>query len=89
MPNSFLHPLDERARQTGSLLCVGLDPHPADLPAPTAAGGRASFCLRLIEATADLAAGLQAQRRLFRSLRRRRAGSAGRGDRRRSRRASR
>jgi uridine monophosphate synthetase len=50
----FFTQLAARARQTGSLLCVGLDPHTADLPAATAAAAR-DFCLRLIEATADLA----------------------------------
>ena len=29
MPTSFFERLDERARKTGSLLCVGLDPHAA------------------------------------------------------------
>ena len=48
---SFFTRLEARARQTGSLLCVGLDPHPADLPEPTAQAAKA-FCLRLIEATA-------------------------------------
>lgn len=47
--------LDDAARRTGSLLCVGLDPHPADLPEPTA-DAAAAFCLRLIEETAGLAA---------------------------------
>jgi uridine monophosphate synthetase len=51
---SFFSRLDERARTTNSLLCVGLDPHPADLPASTAAAAR-DFCLRLIDATAELA----------------------------------
>jgi uridine monophosphate synthetase len=50
----FFTTLEERARQIDSLLCVGLDPHPAELAAPTAAAAR-QFCLRLIEATADLA----------------------------------
>ena len=31
MAQSFFENLEARARQTGSLLCVGLDPHPADL----------------------------------------------------------
>lgn len=52
--NSFFSRLELRARQTGSLLCVGLDPHPADLTQPTAEAARA-FCLRLMEATADVA----------------------------------
>ncbi len=51
---SFFEKLESRARQIDSLLCVGLDPHPKDLPENTAAAARA-FCLRLIEATADLA----------------------------------
>jgi uridine monophosphate synthetase len=52
---SFFSHLDEVSRRTGSLLCIGLDPHPADLPAPTAAAAR-EFCLRLIQATEGLAA---------------------------------
>ncbi len=52
--SSFFSMLEDRARTTGSLLCVGLDPHPADLSAPTAQAAR-DFCLRLIEKTADLA----------------------------------
>ncbi len=54
MENSFFTRLDERARRIGSLLCVGLDPHPQDLLAPTAQAAR-DFSLRLIEATADVA----------------------------------
>lgn len=51
---TFAATLDAFARQRDSLLCVGLDPHAADLASPTAAAARA-FCLRLIEQTADLA----------------------------------
>ncbi len=51
---SFFEALEARARQIDSLLCVGLDPHPDELPDPGAAGAR-DFCLRLIEATAGLA----------------------------------
>ena len=51
---SFFSRLETRARAINSLLCVGLDPHPADLAAPTAAAAR-DFCLRLIAATADVA----------------------------------
>ncbi|NMB90979.1 MAG: orotidine-5'-phosphate decarboxylase [Chloroflexi bacterium] len=51
---SFFDRLEERARQIDSLLCVGLDPHPADLTAYTPAAMR-SFCQRMIEATHDLA----------------------------------
>ncbi len=52
--SAFFSKLEARAKMTGSLLCVGLDPHPADLSAPTAQAAR-DFCLRLIEKTADLA----------------------------------
>jgi uridine monophosphate synthetase len=50
---SFANILDDVARRTGSLLCVGLDPHPADLPAATADAAR-DFCLRLIAETEGL-----------------------------------
>ena len=49
------HISERRTRaRIDSLLCVGLDPHPSLLPAPTAAAAK-DFCLRLIQATADLA----------------------------------
>lgn len=51
---TFFSMLDQRARQTKSLLCIGLDPHAADLPEFTPAAAR-DFCLRLIETTADVA----------------------------------
>jgi uridine monophosphate synthetase len=50
----FFGSLQDRAREVDSLLCVGLDPHTADLDAPTASAAR-DFCLRLVEATSDLA----------------------------------
>jgi uridine monophosphate synthetase len=51
---TFFEKLDQRARKINSLLCVGLDPHPEDLPEQT---GKAAeeFCLRLIEATSEFA----------------------------------
>ena len=54
MARSFFSALEERARKINSLLCVGLDPHPADLSQPSAQAAY-SYCLQLIEATADLA----------------------------------
>ncbi len=51
---AFFSRLEERAQKIDSLLCVGLDPHVADLTENTAAAAR-DFCLRLIHATADLA----------------------------------
>jgi uridine monophosphate synthetase len=54
MDRSFFSTLEERAHAIDSLLCVGLDPHPADLSQPSAQAA-AAYCLRLIEATADLA----------------------------------
>ncbi len=50
----FMSRLANRARELDTLLCVGLDPHPADLPEPTARAAR-DFCLRLVDATHDLA----------------------------------
>jgi uridine monophosphate synthetase len=54
MANSFFSTLEERARNIDSLLCVGLDPHPADLP-QSSAQAASTYCQRLIDATADLA----------------------------------
>jgi uridine monophosphate synthetase len=51
----FFSRLEERVRQSDSLLCVGLDPHIAELTEPTVDAAR-DFCLRLVDATADLAA---------------------------------
>jgi uridine monophosphate synthetase len=52
---TFFSFLEKRVDDCSSLLCVGLDPHPSDLPAPTADAAR-TFCLRLVEATAPYAA---------------------------------
>jgi uridine monophosphate synthetase len=52
---SFFTFLTRRTQDISSLLCVGLDPHPSDLPHPTAQAAR-DFCLRLIEATLPYAA---------------------------------
>lgn len=54
MSEGFFARLEARARQIDSLLCVGLDPQPADLAEPTAQAAL-DFCLRMIEATAELA----------------------------------
>ena len=61
---SFFSRLETRARAINSLLCVGLDPHPADLAAPTAGAAR-DFCLRLIAATADVAAAFKPNAAFF------------------------
>ncbi|MEJ2757512.1 MAG: orotidine-5'-phosphate decarboxylase, partial [Anaerolineales bacterium] len=50
----FFSALEYRARKINSLLCIGLDPHPADLPEPTAEAAL-KFCLNLVEKTHDLA----------------------------------
>ncbi len=51
---SWSERLDNRARAIDSLLCVGLDPHTADLPEPSAEAALA-YCRRLVDATRDLA----------------------------------
>ncbi|KAG7392186.1 orotate phosphoribosyltransferase [Phytophthora pseudosyringae] len=55
MPASFFSSLRTRVAAADSLLCVGLDPHVAELPEATAAAAQ-SFCLRLIEQTQHVAA---------------------------------
>ena len=64
MATPFFVLLEERARAVGSLVCVGLDPHPADLPQPTAEAAKA-FCLRLIEQTAPVAAAFKPNAAFF------------------------
>ena len=50
----FFSNLEKRAREVDSLLCIGLDPHLKDLSTADSQSAK-EFCLRLIEATADLA----------------------------------
>lgn len=54
MMPSFFDRLDARARSIGSLLCVGLDPHPESLPKADARAAH-DECLRLMQATAQYA----------------------------------
>jgi uridine monophosphate synthetase len=51
---TFFEKLNQRARAIDSLLCVGLDPHPEELPEQTAEAAEA-FCIRLINATQEYA----------------------------------
>ncbi|HKJ26925.1 MAG TPA: orotidine-5'-phosphate decarboxylase [Anaerolineales bacterium] len=51
---SFFTELEQRAKEINSLLCIGLDPHIADLPEPTAKAALL-FCKNLVNATQDLA----------------------------------
>jgi uridine monophosphate synthetase len=52
---TFFSFLARRVDDCSSLLCVGLDPHPSDLPSHTAEEAR-TFCLSLIKAAAPYAA---------------------------------
>jgi len=64
---SFFSILEERIKVVDSLLCVGLDPHPKDLPEQTGQAAR-SFCLQLIEETKDLAAAYKPNSAFFEAL---------------------
>jgi uridine monophosphate synthetase len=61
---TFFSFLARRVDDCSSLLCVGLDPHPSDLPAPTAAAAR-DFCLRLVKAAAPYAAAFKPNAAFF------------------------
>ena len=63
---TFFSFLAKRVDDSSSLLCVGLDPHPADLPVPTAAAAR-DFCLDIIKATAPYAAAFKPNAAFFES----------------------
>jgi uridine monophosphate synthetase len=52
---SFFSRLSQRVQKIDSLLCVGLDPHPEDLPTASALAVK-NFCLRLIEQTVKMTA---------------------------------
>ena len=64
---TFFSVLEERIKEVDSLLCVGLDPHPKDLPEQTGQAAR-SFCLQLIEQTQDLAAAYKPNSAFFEAL---------------------
>ncbi len=51
---TFFSIIEERSRALGSLLCVGLDPHPGLLPTPTAQSAR-DLCLRAVRGAATWA----------------------------------
>lgn len=63
---TFFSFLAKRVDDCSSLLCVGLDPHPSDLPAPTAEAAR-DFCLRIVKATAPYAAAFKPNAAFFES----------------------
>lgn len=64
---TFFSFLQRRVDDCSSLLCVGLDAHLDDLPAPTAAGAR-DFCLQLVRATAQYAAAFKPNAAFFEAL---------------------
>jgi uridine monophosphate synthetase len=64
---TFFKKLDQRARAIDSLLCVGLDPHPEELPEQTAEAAQA-FCIRLINATHEYALAFKPNAAFFEAL---------------------
>ncbi len=67
MSEPFFARLTNRARQSGSLLCVGLDPHP-DLLDELTATTACRLCLRLIEACAPYACAFKPNSAFFEAL---------------------
>ena len=61
---TFFSFLAKRVDDCSSLLCIGLDPHPSDLPVPTAQAAR-TFCMRIIKATAPYAAAFKPNAAFF------------------------
>ncbi|GMV40325.1 MAG: hypothetical protein AMXMBFR64_20410 [Myxococcales bacterium] len=57
----FFDRLEARVRQVG-LLCVGIDPHPGDV---LAVAGLRAWCMRLVEATAPVAAAFKPNAAFF------------------------
>ncbi len=63
----FFTALENRAGAINSLLCVGLDPHPGELTAPTAEAAR-DFCMRLVDATWRMALAYKPNAAFFEAL---------------------
>jgi orotidine 5'-phosphate decarboxylase subfamily 2 len=61
---TFFSFLAKRVDDCSSLLCVGLDPHPSDLPAASA-DAACDFCLNIIKATAPYAAAFKPNAAFF------------------------
>ncbi len=61
---TFFSLLERHADTQDTLVCVGLDPHPADLPHPTAEAAL-EFCLRLVRETARYAAAFKPNAAFF------------------------
>jgi uridine monophosphate synthetase len=61
---SFFSFLEKRVDDCSSLLCIGLDPHVSDLPAPTAEAAR-DFCINLVKQTARYAAAFKPNAAFF------------------------
>ncbi|MFH2101952.1 MAG: orotidine-5'-phosphate decarboxylase [Chloroflexota bacterium] len=61
---TFFSFLAKRVDDCSSLVCIGLDPHPDDLPVPTAASAL-DFCLRLVKQTAPYAAAFKPNAAFF------------------------
>jgi uridine monophosphate synthetase len=64
---TFFETLDQRAKAIDSLLCVGLDPHPQDLPKQTGQAAR-DFCLKIIDATRAYALAYKPNAAFFEAL---------------------
>jgi len=56
--------LERRVDDCSSLLCIGLDPHAKDLPAPTAIAAR-DYCLTLVKQTSRYAAAFKPNAAFF------------------------
>jgi uridine monophosphate synthetase len=63
---TFFTFLARRVDDCSSLLCVGLDPHPSDLPAATAAAAQ-DFCIHIVQATSRYAAAFKPNAAFFES----------------------
>ena len=61
---SFFSFLEKRVDDCSSLLCIGLDPHPGDLTAPTAESAR-DFCVNLVKQTSRYAAAFKPNAAFF------------------------
>eukprot|EP00939_MAST-03C_sp_MAST-3C-sp1_P004426 g4426.t1 len=64
----FFEKLEERVKTTGSLLCVGLDPHAADLRGEQSGAAAFAFCKRIVDETKHVAVAYKPNSAFFERL---------------------
>ena len=65
MSASFVEKLEKRVKEVNSLVCIGLDPHIAQLPQPASIAEVENFCMSIINETSEYAAAFKPNSAFF------------------------